>query len=129
MTNLLIADRIKTSLSESALKHVLTIESASDVDWLIPDDLCNVLDIYYANYTIEDRPRAQRSVLQTPDMGIMIGVSFRGETANGMLRLLGKTRLRPAHNRLQLRRKVRPWSSLVTSILCAVVLIASRRLI
>ena len=58
MANLLIADRIKTSLSESALKHVLTIESASNDDWLHPDVLCNVLDVYYANYDLDDRPRA-----------------------------------------------------------------------
>src|SRR5208282_4067661 len=58
VTNLLIADRIKTSLSESAVKHVLTIESASYEDWLNPNDLCNVLDIYYSNYNLDDRPRA-----------------------------------------------------------------------
>src|SRR5208282_1864260 len=58
VTNLLIADRIKTSLSESALKHMLTIESASNEDWLIPNDLCNVLDIYYLNYNLDDRQRA-----------------------------------------------------------------------
>ena len=34
LTDLLSVDRIKTSLSESALKHVLTIESASNDDWL-----------------------------------------------------------------------------------------------
>ena len=45
-------------MSESALKPVLTIESASDEDWLILNDLCNVLDIYYSNYNIDDRPRA-----------------------------------------------------------------------
>ena len=58
MTDLLIADRIKTFLGESALKHVLTIESASNDDLLHPDVIYNVLDIYYVNYNLDDRPRA-----------------------------------------------------------------------
>ena len=58
LSDLLIADRIKISLTESTLKHVLTIDSASNDDWLHTDVLCNVLDVYYSNYNLDDRPRA-----------------------------------------------------------------------
>ena len=57
LCRLLIADRVKVSLTESALKHVITVESTSTDKWLRPDVLSDILDTYYANYQFNDKPR------------------------------------------------------------------------
>jgi hypothetical protein len=66
---LLISDRVKTSLNESALKHVLHAESArADIKWLRPEALSDVLDTYYANFNFNDKPRAS-AIGATPSRG------------------------------------------------------------
>ena len=45
------------SLTESALKHIITVESTASNKWLRPDALSDVLDTYYANYQFNDKPR------------------------------------------------------------------------
>jgi hypothetical protein len=56
---LLIVDRVKATLNESVLKHVLTSESNNtDKSWLKRSELSDVLDTYYSNYQLNDRPRA-----------------------------------------------------------------------
>jgi hypothetical protein len=55
--SLLIADKIKSTLTEACLNHVLTAEGDS---WLNCDDLANVVDIYFANHTAEGRPKMTR---------------------------------------------------------------------
>lgn len=57
LCQLLIVDRVKVSLTESALKHVISVESTATDPWLRPDVLSNVLDNYYANYQFNDKPR------------------------------------------------------------------------
>jgi hypothetical protein len=56
--SLLIADKIKSILPEACLDHVLTSEGDK---WLECDALANVVDIYFANHTIEGRPKSVRS--------------------------------------------------------------------
>jgi hypothetical protein len=56
--SLLIVDKIKSTLPEACLDHVLTSEG---VKWLECDALANVVDIYFANHTIEGRPKSVRS--------------------------------------------------------------------
>jgi hypothetical protein len=56
--SLLIADKIKSTLPEACLDHVLTSEGDK---WLECDALANVVDIYFANHTIEGRPKSVRS--------------------------------------------------------------------
>src|SRR5664279_3480788 len=63
---LLIADRVKTSLNETVLKHVLNAESTGDSKWLRPDALSDVLDTYYANFQVNDRPRASAIGVTAP---------------------------------------------------------------
>src|SRR5664279_88980 len=63
---LLIADRVKTSLNENVLKHVLNAESTGDSKWLRPDALSDVLDTYYANFQVNDRPRASAIGVTAP---------------------------------------------------------------
>jgi hypothetical protein len=46
LCQLLIADRVKASLSESALKHVITVKSTASNKWLQPDALSDVLHTY-----------------------------------------------------------------------------------
>jgi hypothetical protein len=56
--SLLIADKIKSTLPEACLDHVLTSEGDK---WLECDALANVVDIYFANHTIEGRLKSVRS--------------------------------------------------------------------
>ena len=56
--SLLISDKIKSTLPEACLDHVLTAEGDT---WLECDALANTIDIYFANHTIEGRPRFARS--------------------------------------------------------------------
>ena len=59
LTDLLVADRIKSTLPEGCLRHILAIESTKDVGWLAPHDLAEAVDLYFANrWKINDRPRA-----------------------------------------------------------------------
>ena len=52
--SLCVADRIKSTLSEACLDHVLTAEGN---DWLKCDNLAERVDIYLANHTHEGRPK------------------------------------------------------------------------
>ena len=56
--SLLIADKIKATLPEACLDHILTAEGNA---WLECDTLANTIDIYFANHTSEGRPRFVRS--------------------------------------------------------------------
>jgi len=56
--SLLVADKIKSTLPEACLDHVLTAEG---ITWLECDALASTVDIYFANHTIEGRPRFARS--------------------------------------------------------------------
>jgi len=55
---LLICDRIKSSLSEACLRHVLSVENATERGWLSIDALSNVIDRYAACYNNNNRPQA-----------------------------------------------------------------------
>ena len=55
--SLLVADKIKSTLTESCLDHVLTAEGNS---WLNCDDLANIVDVYFANHTADGRPKMIR---------------------------------------------------------------------
>ena len=64
--SLLIADKIKATLPEACLDHILTAEGNA---WLECDALANTIDIYFANDTSVGRPRFVRS-------------DFRNQTSN-----------------------------------------------
>jgi len=56
---LLVCDRIKSTLTEGCLKHILTIESSTENGWLPLKDLAEAVDLYYANrWQHGERPRA-----------------------------------------------------------------------
>jgi len=54
---LLICDRIKSSLSEACLRHVLSVENATERGWLDIDALSDVIDRYAASYNNNNRPQ------------------------------------------------------------------------
>ena len=58
MFELLICDRIKSSLSEACLRHVLSVENASERGWLNVDDLSDAIDKYSACHNNNNRPQA-----------------------------------------------------------------------
>jgi len=71
--DLMVCDRIKTTLSDNCLRHVLSVESsaACKTGWLNSTDLASTIDCYLANH-VGDRPRsaalgnsANRNVVQT----------------------------------------------------------------
>jgi hypothetical protein len=47
--SLIVSDRIKSTLAEGCLNHVLSVESNTDGGWLSYDKLSDVIDTYYAN--------------------------------------------------------------------------------
>ena len=55
---LLICDRIKSSLSEACLRHVLSVENATERGWLDVDALSDTVDKYAACYNNNNRPQA-----------------------------------------------------------------------
>ena len=55
--SLCVADKIKSTLSEACLDHVLTAENEK---WLQCDDLADTIDTYLANHTYEGKPKSFR---------------------------------------------------------------------
>jgi hypothetical protein len=53
-----VADKIKSTLPEACLDHVLTSEGKT---WLECDALADTCDIYFVNHTVEGRPKSVRS--------------------------------------------------------------------
>jgi hypothetical protein len=55
---LLICNKVKTSLSENVLSHVLRSEVTLDTQWADVNKLADILDTYHANYDRFDNPKA-----------------------------------------------------------------------
>ena len=55
--SLLICDRIKSSLTDNCLRHILSVESNTERGWLGMSELADQVDLYMANH-FGDRPRA-----------------------------------------------------------------------
>jgi len=49
LTQLLVCDRIKSTLPEGCLKHILAIESSTELGWLKVHELAEAVDLYFAN--------------------------------------------------------------------------------
>ena len=58
LISLIICDRVKATLSDSCLRHVLSVEAGTSRGWLDVDALSDCIDLYRANHTDADRPRA-----------------------------------------------------------------------
>ena len=57
LIDLLVCDRIKSQLSDGALRHVLSIENQAVDGWLHLDKLVESLDSFYATHSAFDRPK------------------------------------------------------------------------
>jgi hypothetical protein len=55
LIELLLCDRVKASLSEAALNHVLRCEASLPDSWTRCEQLSDILDVYYASYDQHDR--------------------------------------------------------------------------
>jgi len=53
--SLMITDRMKTTLSEDCLRHILSVEAGSENGWLEYDKLAVIVDTYYSNH-LRDKP-------------------------------------------------------------------------
>jgi hypothetical protein len=57
LISLLLCDRIKTSLPDHVLKHILAIEATQKDGWLQHDALADAIDLYMANHWHDGRPK------------------------------------------------------------------------
>ena len=57
LKQLLVSDRVKTSLSDGMLNHVLRTEVSLPRTYAMPDELADILDKYCANFDQNGRPR------------------------------------------------------------------------
>jgi hypothetical protein len=57
LIELLVCDRIKSQLSEGALRYILGVENQSKDGWLHLNELVESLDIFYATHSVFDRPK------------------------------------------------------------------------
>lgn len=65
LCELLVCDRIKSTLSDNCLRYVLSIESASKTGWLAKSELVDAIDRFAATHTRAEKPRAF-AIGQTP---------------------------------------------------------------
>jgi hypothetical protein len=57
LLDLLVCDRVKSGLSEGALRYVLSIESKVKGNWLPLSELTETLDLFYDSHVSGDKPR------------------------------------------------------------------------
>jgi hypothetical protein len=55
---LLVSDRIKATLPEGPLNHLMKVEASLPRKYASPDEAADILDTYYANFDSQDKPRA-----------------------------------------------------------------------
>jgi len=77
--SLMVSDKIKSTLPEACLDHVLTAQGDT---WLECDALANIVDIYFANHTNEGRPRSVRSDFRNRPNNSQDAASKVGPTNN-----------------------------------------------
>jgi hypothetical protein len=63
LIELLVCDRIKSQLSDVALRHILSVENQTADGWLHLDKLVESLDSFYATHSAFDRPKFVQSAI------------------------------------------------------------------
>jgi hypothetical protein len=63
LLELLICDRIKSQLSEGALRYIMSLENQADLGWLRLDKLVESLDVFYSTHSLFDKPRWSQSAV------------------------------------------------------------------
>jgi transposase InsO family protein len=65
LISLLICDRIKSSLPDHVLRHILAIESNRPEGWLPHNDLAEAIDLYMSNHWHDGKPKGGAIGTQT----------------------------------------------------------------
>ena len=76
--SLLISDKIKNTLPDGWLRHILSVEAATDNGWLNHDKLAECVDLYFANHW-RDKPHP----------GAVGEISSTQKQANGITKASG----------------------------------------
>ena len=63
LVDLLVCNRVKSSISSTALQHVLSLESRCDDGWLRLATLVESLDLFYDTHLNDDKPRYTASAV------------------------------------------------------------------
>ena len=80
--SLIVCDRIKSTLSENCLRHVLSVEASTKAGWLQAQELAEGVDWYKANHFGDtDRPRA--SAIGSSSTAPRGGQAGHGSTGKG----------------------------------------------
>ena len=58
LMSLLLSDRIKATLGDGCLRHILSVELHAERGWLDAGELAEAVDTYLANHFANDKPRA-----------------------------------------------------------------------
>jgi hypothetical protein len=89
LKQLLICDRLKATLPEEPLNHLLKVEVSLPHKYALPDEAAEALDTYCANYDSRDRPRA-------PGIGMMTGRAAVKPGGKPVFLSASKTTMSPA---------------------------------
>ena len=57
LVSLLVCDRLKSTLPDGCLRHILSLEASSPGAWLTLEQLTDAIDSYDANHWQDDKPR------------------------------------------------------------------------
>ena len=98
LKQLLISDRVKATLPEGPLNHLIKFEASLDRKYALPDEAAEVLDTYCANYDSRDRPRASA-------LGTMAGRSAMKPGGKPAFQSAPKTTMSSAHGATDLQTK------------------------
>jgi hypothetical protein len=73
LVDLLICDRIKSNLTEGALRYVSCVENKVDGNWMRLAKMTESLDLFYDSHLTGDRPRYRRlfrMLVQLPNLAV-----------------------------------------------------------
>jgi hypothetical protein len=55
LMSMIVSDRIKSTLSENCLRHIITIETTQTDGWLMADKLAEAVDLYLPNQVLNEQ--------------------------------------------------------------------------
>ena len=75
LLDLLVCDRVKSTLTEGALRHILSLENKSKGSWLRLSDLVEALDLYYDTHLGDgEKPRNVSAAVSSVGSHVKSGV-------------------------------------------------------
>ena len=91
LCELIVVDRVKTTLSEGALGHLLRFEATLETQWADGTQLADVLDTYAANYDKHDKPKASGLGVSVVRNTTNVGVQNRSSSVSEPQKNVGTT--------------------------------------